>query len=47
MDRAKGILMESQGMSEAEAYRRIQIQSMNLRKSMREVAEAIVLAKSI
>ena len=47
IDKAKGILMESQGMSEAEAYRRIQIQSMNLRKSMREVADAIVLAKSI
>jgi AmiR/NasT family two-component response regulator len=47
IDKAKGILMDSQGMNEAEAYRRIQIQSMNLRKSMREVAEAIVLAKSI
>jgi response regulator NasT len=47
IDKAKGILMDSQGMSEAESYRRIQIQSMNLRKSMREVAEAIVMAKSI
>ena len=47
IDKAKGILMDSQGMNEAEAYRRIQIQSMNLRKSMREVADAIVLAKSI
>ena len=47
IDKAKGVLMDSQGMNEAEAYRRIQIQSMNLRKSMREVAEAIVLAKSI
>jgi two-component system, response regulator PdtaR len=47
IDKAKGILMESQGLSEAESYRRIQIQSMNLRKSMREVAEAIVVAKSI
>ena len=47
IDKAKGILMDSQGMSEAEAYRRIQIQSMNLRKSMRDVADAIVLAKSI
>ncbi len=47
IDKAKGILMESQTMTEAEAYRRIQIQSMNLRKSMREVAEAIVMAKSI
>ena len=46
IDKAKGILMQSQGINEAEAYRRIQIQSMNLRKSMREVAEAIVVAES-
>jgi response regulator NasT len=36
--------MESLGVSEAEAYRRIQQQSMNNRKSMKEVAEAIILA---
>jgi response regulator NasT len=47
LDRAKGILMESQSLSEAEAYRRIQTQSMNLRKTMKEVAEAVILAKSI
>jgi two-component system, response regulator PdtaR len=47
VDRAKGILMDEQGLGEAEAYRRIQQQSMNLRKSMREVAEAIILAKSV
>ena len=47
IDRAKGILMDEHKLSEGEAYRRIQIQSMNLRKTMREVAEAIVLAKSI
>jgi response regulator NasT len=47
VDRAKGILMEQQGLSEAEAYRRIQQQSMNARKSMREVAEAIILTKSV
>lgn len=47
IDRAKGILMDSQGLGEAEAYRRIQIQSMNLRKTMKEVADAIILAKSI
>lgn len=47
IDRAKGILMDEHGLGEAEAYRRIQLQSMNLRKTMREVAEAIVLAKSI
>lgn len=47
VDRAKGILMDEQKLGEAEAYRRIQLQSMNLRKTMREVAEAIILAKSI
>jgi len=47
IDRAKGILMDEQGMNETEAYRRIQLQSMNLRKTMKEVAEAIILAKSI
>lgn len=47
LDRAKGILMEDLSVNEAEAYRRIQTQSMNNRKSMREVAEAIILAKSV
>jgi AmiR/NasT family two-component response regulator len=47
IDRAKGILMDDHGLNESEAYRRIQIQSMNLRKTMREVAEAIILAKSV
>ena len=44
---AKGILMEEHGVNETEAYRRIQVQSMNLRKSMKEVAEAIILARSV
>jgi two-component system, response regulator PdtaR len=47
VDRAKGILMDQHQLSETEAYRRIQQQSMNLRKSMREVAEAIILANSV
>src|SRR5579862_17061 len=47
IDRAKGILMQEQGLTESEAYRRIQLQSMNLRKTMKDVAEAIILAKSI
>ena len=46
IDRAKGLLMDEHKINEAEAYRRIQLQSMNLRKTMREVAEAIILAKS-
>jgi response regulator NasT len=47
VDRAKGILMDEHKLSEAEAYRRIQLQSMQLRKSMREVAEAVILAKNV
>lgn len=47
IDRAKGILMDEHKIGEAEAYRRIQTQSMNLRKTMKEVAEAIIMAKSI
>lgn len=47
VDRAKGILMDQHDLSEAEAYRRIQQQSMNLRKTMREVAEAVILAASV
>lgn len=45
VDRAKGILMDTQGMTEAEAFRRIQKMSMDTRKSMKEVAEAIILAR--
>ena len=44
VDRAKGILMDTQGLTEAEAFRRIQKMSMNTRKPMKEVAEAIILA---
>ena len=47
IERAKGILMDGQGLKEAEAFRRIQKLSMNSRKSMREVAEAIVLAQQL
>lgn len=44
VDRAKGVLMDTQNLKEADAFRRIQRLSMNSRKSMREVAEAILLA---
>ncbi|MCM8790257.1 MAG: GAF domain-containing protein [Candidatus Omnitrophica bacterium] len=43
VERAKGILMRECGMSEEEAFRKIQKQSMDLRKSMKEIAEAVVL----
>jgi AmiR/NasT family two-component response regulator len=45
VERAKGILMQTQGLGEAEAFRRIQQISMNTRKPMREVASAILLAQ--
>lgn len=45
--RAKGILMDRLGLSEADAYRRIQRVSMNTRKSMREVAEAMLLSYNV
>ena len=43
VDRAKGILMDAQTLSEGDAFRRIQKMSMNTRKSMREIAQAIIL----
>jgi response regulator NasT len=45
VERAKGILMQTQDLTEAEAFRRIQQISMNTRKPMREVASAILLAQ--
>ncbi len=47
VERAKDILSQDAHISSAEAYRLIQKQSMDIRKSMREVAEAIILAKEI
>ena len=47
VERAKGYLMRSKKLSEEEAFRLIQRQSMDLRKSMREIAEAILLAEEI
>ncbi len=44
VDRAKGILMDTQGLKESDAFRKIQKMSMNTRKPMKEVAEAIILA---
>ena len=47
IERAKGYLMDSQNMSESEAFRRIQQLAMNSRKTMREVAQAILLTQQI
>ncbi|PIE21135.1 MAG: response regulator [Arachnia propionica] len=42
IDQAKGILQEGLGLSEPEAFRWIQKTAMDLRKSMREVAEGVI-----
>ena len=47
VERAKGFLMASRGLSEPEAFKLLQRQSMNLRKSMREISEAIILAEEL
>lgn len=47
IERAKGILMRDNNLSEEEAFRKIQKQSMDLRKSMREIADAIILIENM
>jgi len=47
VERAKDILSQEANISPTEAYRLIQKQSMDMRKTMREVAEAIILARDI
>jgi len=42
VDRAKRLLMRKYGIDEEEAYKRIRTRSMDLRISMREVAETII-----
>jgi len=42
VDRAKGILM-SRGMSEPEAFKKLQKLAMDKRKTLREIAEAVIL----
>ena len=47
IERAKDVLSQEANILPTEAYRLIQKQSMDKRKSMREIAEAIILAKDI
>jgi signal transduction protein with GAF and PtsI domain len=47
IDQAKRILMKRGNIGEEEAFRVIQRQSMNTRKTMREIADAIVLADEV
>ena len=43
VDRAKGILQRDLKITEEEAYRRLQRESQQRRRSMRDIAESIVL----
>lgn len=47
IERAKGILMKEEGLTEEEAYLKLQKFSMDRRKTMREVAEAIILTSEM
>ncbi len=47
VDRAKGLLQRDLGMTEEDAYRMMQRESRQRRKSMREIAEAILLSHDL
>ncbi|PRR74646.1 putative transcriptional regulatory protein pdtaR [Moorella humiferrea] len=47
IERAKGILMDTMGLTEAEAYRRMQRQSMDRCVPMKNIAEAIIVAHEL
>ncbi|MFH1655009.1 MAG: GAF domain-containing protein [Candidatus Omnitrophota bacterium] len=47
VERAKGILMKEQGLSEEDAYNLIRKSSMDKRVHMKDIAEAIILAYEI
>jgi len=47
IERAKEVIMQEKNLNGEEAYKRMRKQSMDSRRSMREIAEAILLAKEI
>jgi signal transduction protein with GAF and PtsI domain len=47
IDRAKEILMTKKGFSAEKAFRWIQKKSMDTRKSMKEIAEAVIISQDI
>jgi signal transduction protein with GAF and PtsI domain len=47
VERAKGILQSDLGITEPEAYQKLQRQSQQMRKSMKDIAEAIVLSHAV
>jgi response regulator NasT len=47
IDRAKGILMDRQGLTEDQAFKKIHFQARNENKKMREIAQSIITAADI
>jgi len=47
IEKAKGVLMKARGISEEEAFKKIQHQSMNKRTTMKKIAEAIITAHEV
>jgi signal transduction protein with GAF and PtsI domain len=47
VERAKSILQKQANLSEEDAYKRLQQQSMKTRRSMREIAEAVILSSEL
>jgi two-component system, response regulator PdtaR len=47
VERAKSILQRQAGIDEEQAYKRLQQQSMRSRRSMREIAEAVILSSEL
>jgi signal transduction protein with GAF and PtsI domain len=47
VEKAKGILMKELNISEDEAYKKIHKKSMDIRKTMKEISEAIILSSEI
>jgi signal transduction protein with GAF and PtsI domain len=47
IERAKGVLMKEMSLTEDEAYKKIHKKSMDMRKTMKEIAEAVILASDM
>jgi ANTAR domain-containing protein len=47
IERAKGLLMKNRSLSEAEAFSLLQKKSMDLRRPMVDIAEAVILSEEI
>jgi two-component system, response regulator PdtaR len=47
INRAKAILMERHGLTEPEAFRRLQVQSMSTATPMKALAEAVILSSQV